>query len=59
LAKKTRGQKSRDTSAANRPIFLPQNTKVARQKYQGQQNTAADSALKIGQKGRKSGRKNF
>jgi hypothetical protein len=45
------------TSVANRPKFLPQNTKVAGKKYVRQKKTAADSAPKFGQKGQKSGRK--
>jgi hypothetical protein len=45
------------TSVANRPKFLPQNTKVAGKKYKRQKKTAADSAPKFGQKGQKSGRK--
>jgi hypothetical protein len=44
-------------SVANRPKFLPQNTKVAGKKYVRQKKTAADSAPKFGQKGQKSGRK--
>jgi hypothetical protein len=45
------------SSVANRPKFLPQNTKVAGKKYERQKKTAADSAPKLGQKGQKSGRK--
>jgi hypothetical protein len=44
-------------SVANRPKFLPQNTKVAGKKYERQKKTTADSAPKLGQKGQKSGRK--
>jgi hypothetical protein len=48
---------TRSVSVANRPKFLPQNTKVAGKKYERQKKTAADSAPKFGQKGQKSGRK--